>query len=130
MFLLQTHPQGQQHLLRTQHVSHHQDAAILKAERWLTGHFAEEQLTSRVAAELGLSESAFSRRFKQATQETPQVYVQRLRIEKAKEALELTKQPIEEISYLVGYQDSSFFRRLFKRLTGLSPNQYRKQFSL
>ena len=55
-------------------------------------------------------------------------YVQNLRIEEAKALLETTDRPADDISSEVGYEDSSFFRRLFKRRTGLSPSRYRQAF--
>ena len=55
-------------------------------------------------------------------------YIQNLRIEEAKRLLETTKKAVDEISYDVSYDDTSFFRRLFKRLTGLTPSQYRRMF--
>ena len=73
-------------------------------------------------------EITLARRFKAALASTPKSRIQNQRIQKAKDALERTAQSVEEISFLVGYQDSSFFRRLFKRETGLSPAQYRKQY--
>jgi transcriptional regulator GlxA family with amidase domain len=54
--------------------------------------------------------------------------VQRLRVEDAKRRLERTEASVEEISWRVGYEDAAFFRRLFKRVTGLSPGVYRKRF--
>lgn len=130
MFLLQTHPHGQQHIQHLAIKQHHNDAMIEAAERWLGAHVSEEDLIARVAHEIGMNEVTFKRRFKQALNEPPSTYIQRLRIEKAKEALELTPHPVEDISALVGYRDSSFFRRLFKRTTGLSPAQYRREFAL
>ena len=68
------------------------------------------------------------RRFKAATGSSLIDYLQNLRIEEAKRSLENTDLPIEEISERVGYSDASFFRRLFKRLTGLTPSHYRRFF--
>ena len=56
------------------------------------------------------------------------VYVQNLRVEEAKRFLEAGDMPVDEISFDVGYEDASFFRRLFKRRTGLTPSQYRRMF--
>ena len=55
-------------------------------------------------------------------------YLQNLRVEKAKRLLEASQTPVEEISVEAGYEDASFFRRLFKRRTGLTPSQYRRLF--
>jgi transcriptional regulator GlxA family with amidase domain len=57
-------------------------------------------------------------------------YVQRFRIEDAKRRLERTEAPVDEISWRVGYEDPAFFRRLFKRITGLAPGAYRKRFRI
>jgi transcriptional regulator GlxA family with amidase domain len=65
-----------------------------------------------------------------ATGLAPIAYVQRLRIEDAKRRLEGTQEPIDEISWRVGYEDPAFFRRLFKRTTGLAPGAYRKRFRI
>lgn len=77
-----------------------------------------------------LAERTFKRRFTSATGITPIHYVQSLRIEEAKRRLERTDVSIDEISWRVGYEDSAFFRRLFKRTTGLAPSAYRKRFHI
>jgi transcriptional regulator GlxA family with amidase domain len=61
----------------------------------------------------GLAERSFKRRFKKATGYSPIAYVQQVRIEEAKRRLERTGKPIDEISWIVGYEDPAFFRRLF-----------------
>jgi transcriptional regulator GlxA family with amidase domain len=73
-------------------------------------------------------ERSLKRRFKAATGDTLIGHLQNLRIEEAKKQLEQGDSSIEEVSEEVGYMDISFFRRLFKRLTGLSPGQYRRMF--
>ena len=65
------------------------------------------------------------RRFKAATGATVIDYLQNLRVEEAKRRLEAGRRPVDEISVDVGYEDPSFFRRVFKRCTGLTPTQYR-----
>lgn len=77
-----------------------------------------------------LAERTFKRRFTHATGFTPVAYVQRLRVEDAKRRLERTDVPIEEISWQVGYEDPAFFRRLFKRTTGVAAGAYRKRFRI
>jgi transcriptional regulator GlxA family with amidase domain len=70
------------------------------------------------------------RRFKNATGDSPRVYLQRMRIDSAKRRLESTKETVAEITWNVGYRDVSSFQRLFKTNTGLSPGTYRRKFSL
>jgi len=77
-----------------------------------------------------LAERTFKRRFSAATGLAPVEYVQRLRIEDAKRRLERTALSVEEIGWKVGYESDAFFRRLFKRVTGMTPNAYRKKFRL
>ncbi len=81
-----------------------------------------------VAKKVGISLRHFNRRFKQATGESPLKYLQRKRIDAAKEILETTKDSIDEITWAVGYQDVSSFCRLFKQTTYLSPKAYRDKF--
>ena len=78
----------------------------------------------------GLPERTFKRRFTKATGFAPIAFVQRLRIEDAKRRLERTAESVDEISYQVGYEDASYFRRLFKRTTGISPSRYRRKFQM
>jgi transcriptional regulator GlxA family with amidase domain len=73
----------------------------------------------------GLSRRTFNRRFKQATSHTPLEYVQRVRIEEAKQILETTNGPVESVALEVGYGDAVSFRRLYKRLVANTPAAYR-----
>jgi transcriptional regulator GlxA family with amidase domain len=59
---------------------------------------------------------------------SPLVYVHTLRLEEAKQMLESNQQPIEAIANEVGYEDASFFNRLFRRSVCLTPAQYRRKF--
>ena len=77
-----------------------------------------------------LAERTFKRRFTAATGIAPIEYVQLLRVEDAKRRLERTDAAVDEISWRVGYEDPAFFRRLFKRTTGMSPGAYRKRFRI
>lgn len=106
----------------------HQDMAILQVQQWLEEHFAEKFRIEDVAREHGMSIRNFMRRFQTATGDKPLHYLQRLRIETAKSLLSSTRKSIKTISYEVGYDDASFFARLFRQHAELSPNQYRRQF--
>jgi transcriptional regulator GlxA family with amidase domain len=108
----------------------HGDAAVAAAQRWVADGYAAADAVEQMAASSGLVARTFKRRFKLATGWTPIAYVQRVRVERAKRLLETTADPIEDISWAVGYQDTASFRRLFKRLTGLTPGEYRVRFRL
>jgi transcriptional regulator GlxA family with amidase domain len=102
----------------------------LDAQTWLTKHFSIADPVAEMVRCSGLAERTFKRRFTDATGHAPLAYVQRLRIEEAKRRLERTGDPIDEIGWRVGYEEPAFFRRLFKRLTGIAPGQYRRQFQI
>ena len=101
----------------------HDDPAVRATEEWLSRHFREPHAVAGAVAASGIPERSLKRRFKAATGTTLINHVQNLRIEEAKTLLETTDRPADEISSEVGYEDSSFFRRLFKRRTGLSPSR-------
>ena len=108
----------------------HGDAVVLAAQRWIADNYAVAAPVEEMVRNSGLSTRTFKRRFKAATGETTISYVQRIRVERAKRALETGGAPIEEISWAVGYEDAASFRRLFKRVTGLAPGEYRRRFQL
>ncbi|WP_244482362.1 MULTISPECIES: helix-turn-helix domain-containing protein [unclassified Rhizobium] len=106
----------------------HDDAVIAESQTWIADHYPEPNPVTRMVAQSGLAERTFKRRFTNATGYTPVDYVQAIRIEEAKQMLETTRDSIDGIAAEVGYEDPTFFRRLFKRITSLSPAQYRQRF--
>ena len=106
----------------------HEDAAIAGTQRWLAEHYDTPNPVQGMVRQSGLAERSFKRRFKAATGYTPIDYVQKLRIEEAKQMLETTADAIEQIARNTGYEDPTSFRRLFKRLTGVTPGRYRQRF--
>lgn len=106
----------------------HEDAAVAMAQQWIAEHYASPNPVTRMASQSGLAERTFKRRFKAATGYAPVDYVQALRVEEAKQMLETTSDPVEAVAAEVGYEDPAFFRRLFKRRTGVSPARYRQRF--
>ena len=127
-FLLQWHSGTQAPYIVFHENTQHGDAAILTAQRWLRGNSHEHYPVETVARLSGLPERSFIRRFRKATGFTPIAYVQHLRVESAKHWLETSTLPVDEISFRVGYEDPAFFRRLFKRITSLTPSAYRRKF--
>jgi transcriptional regulator GlxA family with amidase domain len=130
MFALQWHHDGLAPYIVFEGPKNHGDAVIAAAQEWLIGHFSVAAPVEEMIRNSGLAERTFKRRFTQATGYTPIDYAQRLRIEDAKRRLERTDAPVDEIGWQVGYEDAAFFRRLFKRLTGLSPSRYRRHFQV
>lgn len=107
----------------------HSDEQVMKAQQWMGKNYENKFSIDAVAKSIGISPRHFKRRFKNATGETPLAYLQRLRIENAKRFLERTRDTINEITWRVGYEDISSFRRLFIKHTGLSPKNYRNKFA-
>jgi transcriptional regulator GlxA family with amidase domain len=128
--LMQWHRDGQAAFQVFDPPTDHGDAAIAAAQRWIAENVAVASPVEHMVEQSGLTARTFKRRFGAATAETPIAYVQRLRVERAKRRLEQTTDSIEEISWSVGYEDPASFRRLFKRLTGLTAGEYRRQFQL
>jgi len=108
----------------------HGDTAILKVQHWLHANGGKDLTVKTLADTARLEERTFLRRFQKATGLRPTEYAQQIRIAKAREALELSRRPIEQIAWDVGYGDPSAFRKLFQRITGLAPTDYRRRFGL
>lgn len=106
----------------------HEDAIIARCQHWIAEHYAGSNPVARMVERSGLPERTFKRRFRAATGYTPVDYVQTLRIEEAKQLLETTDEPTDAVAHRVGYEDPAFFRRLFKRRTGVTPARYRQRF--
>jgi transcriptional regulator GlxA family with amidase domain len=108
----------------------HSDDSISSAQEWLHANFHKSFPLDAPARRVGMSPRNFVRRFKQATGDSPLMYLQKLRIAAAKRLLEADHRTIQEISGAVGYQDAAFFRQLFARHAGVSPSAYRQRFGL
>jgi transcriptional regulator GlxA family with amidase domain len=112
--------------LRTQH----SDETISRAQEWLHVNFHRDFPLDELARRVGMSARNFVRRFKQATGDSPLIYLQKLRISAAKRLLESDHRSMQEVSDAVGYEDAAFFRELFERHVGLAPSAYRKSFGV
>jgi transcriptional regulator GlxA family with amidase domain len=129
-FALQWHHDGLTPYMVFEGRRDHGDAVIAAAQDWLATHFSVAAPVEEMIRRSGLPERTFKRRFTNAAGVPPIEYVQRLRVEDAKRRLERTDAPVDEIGWKVGYEDPAFFRRLFKRTTGLSPGVYRRRFQV
>ena len=128
VYLLKWHDEGQlpyEPLVRQQP---HTDAVVRGCETWLREHFREPGVVTRAVGHARIPERTLKRRFKQATRLALIDYVQNLRVEAAKHLLETSDQAVDEICLAIGYEAPSFFRRLFRRRTGVAPARYRRVF--
>jgi transcriptional regulator GlxA family with amidase domain len=128
-YMLDWHDDGQRpfaSLLRAKQI---EDALIGGCQEWAAVNYSVAAPVAAMTRMSGLSERSFVRRFAKATGMPPLEYVHRLRIEEAKQMLETGDAPVEAIAVEVGYQDPSFFGRLFRRRVGLTPAHYRRRFS-
>ncbi|MCZ0963185.1 GlxA family transcriptional regulator [Paracoccus benzoatiresistens] len=129
VFALQRHVDGLAPFMVFDPPRGHGDALVEASQAWLDSHASVAFPVREMVSRSGLSERGFSRRFQAATGHSPLDYVQHLRVEHAKRRLERTLEPIEQVAWAVGYEDPSAFRRLFARIAGISPGQYRRQFA-
>lgn len=128
VFLMKWHDEGDLPFASLVRYPPHADAKVRTCQEWLKQHFRETGTVARAVALSGLPERTCKRRFKAATGTSLIDHVQNLRIEEAKRLLEGTVEPFEAIAAEVGYENTAFCRRLFKRRTGLTPERYRKLF--
>lgn len=129
-FAFQWHAEGLSPYVMFEPRMDHADAVIQETQKWLNKHFSVASPVEQAVRQSGISERSFKRRFKKATGHTPIDYVQRLRVDEAKRRLERTTAPVDEIGWQVGYEDPTFFRRLFKRVTGVTAGAYRRRFRI
>ncbi|CAM5773683.1 transcriptional regulator [Labrys miyagiensis] len=112
----------------------HGDEAVLKVQRWLQEQEAGEGdlqpvSLSEMAGQAGLEERTFLRRFHKATGFKPTEYFQHIRVNKARGLLEMTNRNVDQVAWSVGYEDPAAFRKVFFKVTGLSPRDYRRRFA-
>jgi transcriptional regulator GlxA family with amidase domain len=107
----------------------HQDTEIQKVQDYIEQHYAEKITIDVLADLISTGRRTFERRFKEATNNTPIEYIQRVRIEAAKSHFEASRRNVTETMFDVGYTDTKAFREIFKKITGLTPIEYRDKFA-
>ena len=127
LFLLDWHVDGQLPFAALTVGRRHDDPLVTAAQVWVADNYANPNPVAAMAAESGLTERSFLRRFKKATGQSPIEYVQTLRIEEAKQQLETTDLPFDEIAAEIGYSEPSALRHLFRKLVGVTPSAYRRR---
>jgi len=107
----------------------HNDQMIKKAQLYIENKLEERISTANLAAEYAVGRRNFDRRFIKATGNTPIEYAQRVKVEAAKKAFETSRKTINEVMYEVGYSDLKAFREVFRKITGISPLEYRNKYN-
>lgn len=107
----------------------HEDNPIKQAQEYIENNVTEKISVEDLSSMYAIGRRHFERRFKKATNNTPVEYIQRVKIEAAKKQLESTPKNINEVMYDVGYTDAKAFRTVFKKITGLSPIDYRNKYN-
>lgn len=129
MFSIDLDRMNQSHFAVFQGQRQHEDEEILRAQTYIEENFHAQISVEHVAEQTNMSKRNFIRRFKSATKNTPLEYLQRVKIESAKKALEQHNYSILSLMHDVGYNDLKTFRTVFKRITGLTPQDYRRKYS-
>lgn len=107
----------------------HEDTPIREAQEFIEKNWQEKITVDQLASMFALGRRNLERRFKKATSNTVVEYIQRVKMEAAKKALETSRKSVNELMYDVGYSDTKAFRTVFKRVTGLSPIEYRNKYN-
>jgi len=127
--LLAGHQDGQLPYAAMIRITDPSDAVIVRSQEWLADNYAIDNPVGAMIERSGLLPRTFGRRFRAATGRRPIEYVHEVRIDEARRILESSSIPVDDVGFSVGYGDPTFFRRLFKRKTGLTPAAYRRKFA-
>jgi transcriptional regulator GlxA family with amidase domain len=107
----------------------HGDEAVKKAQSYIENHLDEKISVEQLSSKFNVGRRNFDRRFIKATGNTPVEYAQRVKIESAKKAFESSRKSINEVMYGVGYSDVKAFREVFRKITGMSPLEYKGKYN-
>jgi transcriptional regulator GlxA family with amidase domain len=107
----------------------HKDDLIIKAQEYIESVIDERISVDELAEMVALGRRSFERRFKQATRNSVLEYIQRVKMEAAKRSFEGSRKNINEVMFEVGYTDNKAFRSTFKKITGLTPLEYRNKYN-
>lgn len=129
MFSIDIDRVSQAHFAVFQGQRGHEDEGIHKAQSFIEANYDQQLTVEQIAEQANMSKRNFIRRFKSATKNTPLEYLQRVKIESAKKELEKSSINISTLMYNAGYNDMKTFRQVFKRITGLTPVEYRRKYS-
>lgn len=107
----------------------HEDQLIKGAQTYIEQNYSEKLVVDRIADKFNVTRRTFERRFKKATRHTVMEYIQQVKVEATKKQLEIGRKSVHEIMYAVGYADIQTYRDVFKRITGMTPIEYRNNYN-
>lgn len=107
----------------------HGDTEVLNVQSYIESHFSEKITVESLCDRVSLGRRTFERRFKKAMAYSIVEYLQHVRVEAAKRKLEIGRKTINEVMLAVGYNDTTTFRDVFKKVAGLSPVEYRNKYN-
>ena len=107
----------------------HGDEMVQQAQSYIEQNLGEKIAVEHLSAQFAVGRRNFDRRFIKATGNTPLEYAQRVKVESAKKALESSRKTVNEVMYEVGYSDVKAFREVFRKITGISPLEYRSKYN-
>jgi transcriptional regulator GlxA family with amidase domain len=129
VYALEIDRDSQSAFIMFQGQKNHADVPIKQAQEFIEKNISEKINVEDLAVMFAIGKRHFERRFKKATNNTPIEYIQRVKIEAAKKQFETTRNNVSEVMYNVGYNDLKSFRIVFKKITGLSPVEYRNKYN-
>ncbi|MEP2447194.1 MAG: helix-turn-helix domain-containing protein [Balneola sp.] len=107
----------------------HEDKEVIAVQDFIENNYENTIRVDELAEKVALSRRTLERRFKKATSNTVSEYIQRVKVEAAKRDLETSRKNVNEVMYQVGYSDTKSFRNTFKKITGLTPIDYRNKYN-
>ncbi|MES2265378.1 MAG: helix-turn-helix domain-containing protein [Bacteroidota bacterium] len=129
MFALEIDRKSQSPFIMFNGQKTHEDEPIKKAQEFIEANITEKISVEDLALKYAIGKRHFERRFKKATNNSPLEYIQRVKVEAAKKHLESSRKNVNEVMYDVGYSDTKAFRTVFKKITGLSPVEYKNKYN-
>lgn len=129
IFAIDIERHSQSHFMIFKGQKTHADEDVQKAQKFIENNFQKKITVDALSAECALSRRSLERRFKRATNNTVSEYIQRVKIEAAKKSFEISRKNISEVMFDVGYSDTKAFRGIFKRITGMTPFDYRSKYN-
>jgi transcriptional regulator GlxA family with amidase domain len=129
VFAIEIERENQASFIIFQGQKEHDDEHVRKAQEYIESNYQEKTTVDSLAGMFAIGRRSFERRFKRATDNTVAEYIQRVKVEAAKKELEMSRKTVNEVMYEVGYSDIKAFRTTFKKITGLSPLEYRHKYN-